>query len=91
MHAQAQGHTALTTCSTVVQCPTERSDASRIAAKHAVSANEPDQPGGQPKIPDCLAPARYNIRSNPFHLAHQDKIELTLNGKALFIGKTGDS
>ena len=91
MNAKAQTHPVqLTTSSAVIQCPSEHSDASHIRSKAAhfqlqserISAKQPIQQAR-------LLELNLNTNSNPtqIHLAHQDQIELTLNGRALLYRK----
>ena len=91
MNAQAQTHPVqLTTSSAVIQCPAERSDASRIRGKAAQFQLQSARRTGRRPIQETrLLELALNTTSDPtqVHLAHQDQIELSLNGKALLYRK----
>ena len=85
MHAQAQTHPVqLTTYSTVVQCPTERSDASRIRGKAAQFQLQSERRSTRRTDQNTrLLELALDTTSDPsqVHLAHQDQIELTPTAK----------
>jgi hypothetical protein len=90
-HAQPQTNTIqLSTFTPTITCTSERTDASNIYGKAAQFQLQAQQPTAKKSITQTrLLELNVGTNSNPtqVHLAHQDQIDLTLNGTAMLYRK----